>query len=71
MMKQSNEVILPPIMTNLGVEAAYRKSLKKLLAEMRKDVQSLIDNHYPKGLAQDGFSDGLQAAIRRLFRMAH
>nr|DAP79016.1 MAG TPA: Minor capsid component [Caudoviricetes sp.] len=68
MMKQSNEVILSPIMPNLGVEAAYRKSLKKLLAEMRKDVQSLIDSHYPKGLAQDGFSDGLQAAIRRLFR---
>lgn len=42
--------------------------MKKLLAEMRKDVQSLIDSHYPKGLAQDGFSDGLQAAIRRLFR---
>ena len=35
---------------------------------MRKDVQSLIDGHYPKGLAQDGFTDGLQAALRRLFR---
>ena len=39
-----------------------------MLAEMRKDVQSLIDTHYPKGIAQDGFSDGLQAAFRRLFR---
>lgn len=39
-----------------------------MLAEMRKDVQSLIDTHYPKGIAQDGFSDGLQAALRRLFR---
>lgn len=39
-----------------------------MLAEMRKDVQSLIDTHYPKGLAQDGFSDGLRAALRRLFR---
>ena len=37
---------LKPIQPNLGVEAAYRKSLKKLLREMRADVQGLLERHY-------------------------
>ena len=32
------DIILKPIQPNLGVETAYRKSLKKLLREMRADV---------------------------------
>lgn len=62
------DIILKPIQPNLGVEAAYRKSLKKLLREMRADVQSLLERHYPKGIAQDGLFDGLQAALSALLR---
>lgn len=62
------EILLAPIRPNLGVEAAYRKSLKKLLREMRADVQGLLERHYPKGIAQDGLSDGLQAALSALLR---
>ena len=40
------DIILKPIQPNLGVEAAYRKSLKKLLREMRADVQDLLERHY-------------------------
>ncbi|UOO77937.1 minor capsid protein [Neisseria sp. Dent CA1/247] len=68
MKKQTNEVILKPIHPNLGVEAAYRKSLKKLLREIKQDVNSLLDNHYPKGLAQDTLSDGLSLALSRLLK---
>lgn len=62
------DVILKPIQPNLGVEAAYRKSLKKLLREMRADVQGLLERHYPKGIAQDSLTDGLQAALSALLR---
>ena len=62
------DIILKPIRPNLGVEAAYRKSLKKLLREMRADVQGLLERHYPKGIAQDGLTDGLQAALSALLR---
>lgn len=62
------EILLAPIRPNLGVEAAYRKSLKKLLREMRTDVQGLLERHYPKGIAQDGLTDGLQAALSALLR---
>lgn len=68
MKKQTNEVILKPIHPNLGVEAAYRKSLKKLLREIRQEVQSLLDTHYPQGIAQDGISDGLSLALSRLLK---
>ena len=40
------DIILKPIQPNLDVEAAYRKSLKKLLREMRADVQDLLERHY-------------------------
>ena len=62
------DIILKPIQPNLGVEAAYRKSLKKLLREMRADVQDLLERHYPKGIAQDSLTDGLQAALSALLR---
>ena len=62
------DIILKPIQPNLGVEAAYRKSLKKLLREMRADVQGLLERHYPKGIAQDSLTDGLQAALAALLR---
>lgn len=62
------DIILKPIQPNLGVEAAYRKSLKKLLREMRADVQGLLERHYPKGIAQDSLTDGLQAALSALLR---
>lgn len=62
------DIILKPIQPNLGVEAAYRKSLKKLLCEMRADVQGVLGRHYPQGLAQDGLFDGLQAALAALIR---
>ena len=62
------DIILKPIQPNLGVEAAYRKSLKKLLREMRTDVQDLLKRHYPKGIAQDSLTDGLQAALAALLR---
>jgi len=62
------DIILKPIQPNLGVEAAYRKSLKKLLREMRADVQGLLEWHYPKGIAQDSLTDGLQAALSALLR---
>ncbi len=62
------DIILKPIQPNLGVEVAYRKSLKKLLREMRADMQGLLERHYPKGIAQDGLFDGLQAALAALLR---
>ena len=62
------DIILKPIQPNLGVEAAYRKSLKKLLREMRADVLGSLERHYPKGIAQDGLFDGLQAALSALLR---
>ncbi|ULJ60784.1 phage minor head protein [Wielerella bovis] len=66
--KQQNEIILRPIRANLGVEATYRKQLKKLLKEMQADVQVCIEQHYPQGLAQDGLFDGLQLALSRLLK---
>ena len=62
------DIVLKPVQPNLGVEAAYRKSLKKLLREMRADVQDVLSKHYPQGLAQDGLFDGLQAALAALIR---
>lgn len=58
------DIVLKPIQPNLGVEAAYRKSLKKLLREMRTDVQGLLERHYPKGIAQDGLQAALSALLR-------
>lgn len=58
------DIVLKPIQPNLGVEAAYRKSLKKLLREMRTDVQDLLERHYPKGIAQDGLQAALSALLR-------
>lgn len=66
--KQANEIILRPIRANLGVEAAYRKQLKKLLKEMRANVDSCLQQHYPRGLAQDGLFDGLQISLSQLLR---
>lgn len=62
----NQDIILKPIHPNLGVEAAYRKSLKKLLREIRQDVGSLLEMHYPRGLAHDSLSDGLSSAMLRL-----
>lgn len=58
------DIVLKSIQPNLGVEAAYRKSLKKLLREMRTDVQGLLERHYPKGIAQDGLQAALSALLR-------
>lgn len=58
------DIVLKPIQPNLGVEAVYRKSLKKLLREMRTDVQGLLERHYPKGIAQDGLQAALSALLR-------
>lgn len=66
--KQQNEIILRPIRANLGVESAYRKQLKKLLKEMRADVDSCLQQHYPRGLAQDGLFDGLQISLSQLLQ---
>lgn len=60
------DIVLKPIQPNLGVEAAYRKSLKKLLRDMRADIQDTLDKHYPQGLAQDGLFEGLQVALAAL-----
>lgn len=68
MKPKHNETILPPILPNLGVEAAYRKRLKQLLREMRSDMQTTLQQHYPRRLAQDGLADGLQVALSRLLR---
>ncbi|MCP2041675.1 SPP1 gp7 family putative phage head morphogenesis protein [Neisseria sp. HSC-16F19] len=69
MKPQPNEILLKAIHPNLGVEAAYRKSLKRLLRDMRRDVDAMLAQHYPQGLAQDGIADGLQAALSRLIRL--
>ena len=68
MKPKSNEIILRPIRANLGVESAYRKQLKKLLKEMRADVDSCLQQHYPRGLAQDGLFDGLQISLSQLLQ---
>lgn len=39
-----------------------------MLKEMRQDVEAVIKQNYPIKLAQDSFTDGLQAALSRLFR---
>ena len=65
--------VLRPLRPNVGIEATYRRKLKKLVDEMHNSVnywiKSIYKNNEPATMAQDASpAVELQRAVRRLTR---
>lgn len=58
-----NCIVLRPIFTNAGIESAYRKELRAIIKQIRKDVLLCLKKHYPKNMAKDGYFDDLEKAF--------
>ena len=67
-----NDITLPPIHPNSGIEAEYRKRLKRLICDMQSSIVYWLSARYKAtGLAQDGTkapANELQDALDDLSR---
>ncbi len=58
-MKRRNEVILPPLQPNVGIELAFRRALIRAVQEMHEDVIRQITDAWK----EDHFKPGVKLAI--------
>lgn len=62
MRKNPNDKVLKPVRPNLGIEAAFRRSLRKLIEQMHTAVMNAVLASYkanPPAVAQDAVTGGL------------
>ncbi len=61
------EKTLRPVIPNAGIEATYRKKLKRLIAEMQASITYWLEQRYRASMAQDATpADDLQRTMTHL-----